>query len=76
MGELAASLAHEINQPITGCYRQREACLRWLDRDKPDLDEARSAVTNIVRDGQRAAQIIARIRTQFEKGAVNQEVSM
>ena len=74
MGELAASLAHEITQPITGAIANAEACLRWLDRDMPDLDEARSAVANIVRDGQRAAQIIARIRTQFEKGAVNQEV--
>ncbi|SOE87275.1 PAS domain S-box-containing protein [Burkholderia sp. YR290] len=74
MGELAASLAHEITQPITGAIANANACLRWLDRDKPDLDEMRSAVTNIVRDGQRAAQIIARIRTQFEKGAMNQEV--
>jgi signal transduction histidine kinase len=74
MGELTASLAHEINQPITGAIANANACLRWLDRDKPDLDETRSAVTNIVRGGQRAAQIIARIRTQFEKGALNREV--
>ena len=74
MGELAASLAHEINQPIAAAIAYANACLRWLDREKPDIDEARSAVTNIVRDGQRAAQIIGRIRTQFEKGALNQEV--
>ena len=74
MGELTASLAHEITQPITGAIANARACLRWLDRDEPDLDEACSAVTNIVRDGQRAAQIIARLRTQFEKGALNQEV--
>ncbi len=74
MGELTASLAHEITQPITGAIANAKACLRWLDRDVPDLDEACSAVTNIVKDGQRAAQILARIRTQFEKGALNQEV--
>jgi signal transduction histidine kinase len=50
------------------------ACLRWLDRDKPALDEARAAAAYMVRDGHRAAQIIGRIRTQFEKGALNQEV--
>ncbi len=74
MGELTASLAHEITQPITGAIANANACLRWLDREEPDFDEARSAVTRIVRDGRRAAQIIARIRTQFEKGALNREV--
>jgi signal transduction histidine kinase len=74
MGEVTASLAHEINQPITGAIAYANACQRWLDRDKPDLDEARAAVTRIVRAGQRAAQIIGRIRTQFEKGALNREV--
>jgi PAS domain S-box-containing protein len=74
MGELTASLAHEIIQPIAGAIANANACRRWLERDEPDLGQARSAVANIVRDGQRAAQIIARIRTQFEKGALNQEV--
>ncbi len=74
MGELTASLAHEINQPITGAITSANACLRWLDRDKPDFGEVRAAVTRIVSDGQRAAQIIRRIRTQFEKGALNREV--
>jgi signal transduction histidine kinase len=74
MGELTASLAHEINQPITGAIAYANACLRWLDRDKPALDEARAAAANIVKDGRRAAQIISRIRTQFEKGALNREV--
>ncbi|MFM0565255.1 AAA family ATPase [Paraburkholderia sediminicola] len=74
MGELTASLAHEIIQPITGAIAYAHACLRWLDRDKPDLDEARAAVTRIVEDGHRAAQIIGRIRTQFEKGALSREV--
>jgi predicted ATPase/signal transduction histidine kinase len=74
MGELTASLAHEINQPIAGAIAYASACLRWLDRDKPDLDEARAAATGMVNNGLRAAQIIGRIRTQFEKGALDREV--
>jgi PAS domain S-box-containing protein len=74
MGELTASLAHEIIQPIAGAIANANACRRWLERDEPDLGQACSAIANIVRDGQRAAQIIARIRTQFEKGALNQGV--
>jgi len=74
MGELTASLAHEINQPITAAITYANACLRWLERDKPDLDEARAAATRMVSDGQRAAQIVGRIRAQFEKGALNRVV--
>jgi PAS domain S-box-containing protein len=73
MGELAASLAHELSQPISGTLTNANVCLRKLGRDKPELDEARAAVTRIVRDAQRAAEIINRIRSQFEKGSLNQE---
>ena len=73
MGELAASLAHEINQPIGGAVLNASACLRWLGFDKPDLDEVRLAVTRMLRDTQRAAEIVARIRSQFEKGTPNRE---
>jgi signal transduction histidine kinase len=73
MGELTASLAHELSQPISGTLTNASVCLRKLGSDKPDLDEVRVAVTRIVRDAQRAAEIINRIRSQFEKGAVNQE---
>jgi predicted ATPase/signal transduction histidine kinase len=73
MGELTASLAHEINQPITGAITYANACVRWLDRAQPNLDEARAAAANMVRDGERAAQIVARIRSQFEKGMLNRE---
>ena len=73
MGELTASLAHEINQPITGAITYANACMRWLDREKPNLDEARAAATRMVRDGERAAEIIGRIRTQFEKGVLSRE---
>jgi signal transduction histidine kinase len=74
MGELLASLAHEINQPITAVVAYANACLRWLDRDKPNLNEARAAIMHIADDGQRAARIFSRIRAQFEKGALNREV--
>ena len=74
MGELTASLAHEISQPISGAVTNTNVCLRKLGSDKPDLDEVRAAVTRIRRDAQRAAEIIGRIRSQFEKGALNREV--
>ncbi|MGA3049833.1 MAG: ATP-binding protein [Terracidiphilus sp.] len=73
MGELAASLAHEISQPISGAITNANVCLRKLDNDKPDLGEVHAAVTRIGRDTQRAAEILNRIRSQFEKGSVNQE---
>jgi C4-dicarboxylate-specific signal transduction histidine kinase len=68
MGELTASIAHEVNQPIAGVVTNAGACLRWLAGDPPDLDKARAAATRIVRDGQRAADIIARIRSIFTRG--------
>jgi PAS domain S-box-containing protein len=74
LGELTASLAHEVNQPIGGILLNANVCLRKLGRDKPDLDDARAAVTRIQRDAQRAADIIGRIRSRFEKGALTREV--
>jgi PAS domain S-box-containing protein len=74
MGELAASLSHELSQPISGAMTNANACLRKLGRDKPDLDEVRVAVTRIVRDAERAAQIIGRIRSQFVRGAPHRQV--
>jgi len=55
MGELAASIAHEMNQPLSAIVTNASACLRWLDGNAPDLSEARAAATRIVRDGNRAA---------------------
>jgi PAS domain S-box-containing protein len=74
LGELTASLAHEVNQPIGGVLINADVCLRKLGRDNPDLDNARAAVTRIQRDAQRAADIIGRIRSRFEKGALTPEV--
>jgi PAS domain S-box-containing protein len=69
MGELTASLAHEISQPTSGVILNAKTCLRSLGSDRPDLDLVRAAVTRIERDAERSAEIIARIRAQFEKGA-------
>lgn len=73
MAGLTASLAHEINQPITAAVANANACLRWLDDDAPDLAELREAAAAIVRNGTRAAEIIARTRQLFEKGAPQRE---
>jgi PAS domain S-box-containing protein len=67
MGELAASIAHEINQPLTGLVSSANACLRWLAHDKPPLDDVRRAVERIVRDGHRAGDIIRSLRTLARK---------
>ena len=75
MGELAASLAHEVSQPISGVLTNGNVCLRKLRSDKGNLDEVRVAVTRIVRDAQRAADIIGRIRLQFQKTSPEQENS-
>ena len=62
LGELAASIAHEVNQPLTAISVNGQASLRWLDRDPPDVDEARTLASRIVADSRRAGDIIARIR--------------
>jgi PAS domain S-box-containing protein len=62
MGELTASIAHEVNQPLSGVVSNASACLRWLAADTPNVEEARETARRIVRDGKRAAEIIARIR--------------
>ncbi len=69
LGELTASLAHEINQPITGTITNANACMRWLTREQPDLEQARTTVQRIKRDGERAAEIITRVRSFYKKGA-------
>jgi C4-dicarboxylate-specific signal transduction histidine kinase len=73
MGELAASLAHELSQPIGGAMTNADTCLLKLERDTPDLDSVRRDVTRIARDTKRASEIIYRIRAQFVKGALNRE---
>ena len=67
VGAMAASIAHEINQPLASIVMNGNAGLRWLARSKPNLEEARSAFGCIVNDGHRAAQIITGIRAMFRK---------
>jgi C4-dicarboxylate-specific signal transduction histidine kinase len=67
MGQLAASITHEVNQPLTAVVTNGAACLRWLQRDRPDLDEACAAVQRVVREGQRAGAIITRLRALAQK---------
>ncbi|HEY6767111.1 MAG TPA: ATP-binding protein, partial [Candidatus Sulfotelmatobacter sp.] len=73
MGELTASLAHEVIQPITSTVINAKTCLRWLQRDEPDLSEACAAATRIVNDGTVAGEIISRIRSQFKKDTLQRE---
>src|SRR3981081_3828266 len=73
MGELTASLAHEVNQPIAAAVTDANTCLPRLPRDQPDLEEARAAAMRIVKDGTRAGEIISRIRQLFKKGAPQRE---
>jgi len=69
MGELAAALAHEIKQPIAASITSANALLRWLAHDPPDLERARAAATRIEQDGNRAADVINRLRSFYKKGA-------
>jgi PAS domain S-box-containing protein len=68
MGELTASLAHEISQPIAAAITNANSCVRWLSREPPDLQEAREAAARISRDGTRATEIIRRLRAFYKKG--------
>jgi signal transduction histidine kinase len=69
MGELVASIAHEINQPLAGIVIHGDACRRWLNREEPNLDEVRDAVSHISQDGRRAAEIIENLRALTKKSA-------
>jgi PAS domain S-box-containing protein len=69
MGELTASLAHEIKQPIGAAVTNAEACFRLLDRDQPDILDAKEAALEMVKDARRAADIIDRVRLLYQKGS-------
>ena len=73
MGELAASIAHEVNQPLAGVVTNASACLRWLAREVPNIEEAREAVERIVRDGKRASDVVARVQAMARKTATEHE---
>ena len=74
MGELTASMAHEVNQPIAAAVTDANTCLRWLARDHPDLEEVRAAAMRVVKDATRASEIISRIRLLFNRGTPEREL--
>jgi PAS domain S-box-containing protein len=73
MGELTASLAHEVNQPIAAAVTDAKTCLRWLAGARPNLEEARETAARMVKDATRAAEIVSRIRSLFKKSTVDRE---
>jgi len=74
VAELTASLAHEVNQPISAAVMNAHTCVRWLAGDEPNLEEARAAAMRMVKDGTRAAEIISRIRLLFNRGTSQREL--
>ena len=68
MGELAASIAHELNQPLGSIVMSGDACLRWLEANPPNLDEVHQAVEAIIRDGTRASGVLVRTRNLIRRG--------
>jgi PAS domain S-box-containing protein len=74
MGELTASLAHEVKQPIAAAITDANTCLRWLSRDQPDVEEARAAASRIVQDGRRADEIVKRLSLLFKKETLQREL--
>jgi PAS domain S-box-containing protein len=73
MGQLTASIAHEVNQPIAATKVNAQAALRWLNRDTPDLEEARQLLARIVKDGDRAGDVVSRIRNLVKKAPPRME---
>jgi C4-dicarboxylate-specific signal transduction histidine kinase len=73
MGELAASIVHEVNQPIAGIVTNANAALRWLAGEVPNLNETGETIRRIIRDGKRAGEVVSRIRALFKKAPKVQE---
>jgi PAS domain S-box-containing protein len=74
IGELTASLAHEVNQPIAAASTNANTCLRWLASNTPNIEEARAAAMRIVKDVKRAGEIMSRIRQLFKKGPSHRDL--
>jgi PAS domain S-box-containing protein len=74
LGELAASVAHDLKQPTTAAIVDAKTCLRWLSRDHPDLDEAREAASRAIKDSTRAVEIIDRLRSLYKKEPPKREL--
>ena len=73
LGELTASIAHEVNQPLAAIVADASACLQWLAADRPDLDSVREALGAVVKDGERAAEVIGRIRGLLSRAPASRE---
>jgi two-component system sensor kinase FixL len=71
LGELSASIAHEVNQPLAAIITNGEAALRWMGRAEPDLGEAQDALKRVIQDGERASEVIRRIRALTRKTEQN-----
>jgi PAS domain S-box-containing protein len=74
LGELAASVSHELKQPITAAMTNAKTCVRWLRRDQPSVEEATAAAMRIVNDGSRATEIIERLRSLYRKSPPQREL--
>jgi len=74
LGEMAASLAHEIKQPIAAAINSANSCIEWLAHEPPNLDRARASATRIDKYGNRAAEIIERIRSLYKKSPTQREL--
>jgi PAS domain S-box-containing protein len=73
LGQLAASIAHEVNQPLAAIVMSGEACLRWLDLDAPPLDRVKRGIERTIGDGRRASEILQRLKALSRKGQVRNE---
>jgi PAS domain S-box-containing protein len=73
LGELTASIAHEVNQPLAAIVADASACLQWLAADRPDLGSVREALGAVVKDGERAGEVIGRIRALLSRAPVARE---
>src|ERR1700751_2336317 len=73
VGQLSASIAHEMNQPLSAIVTNANAGIRWLAADSPDLEEANQAIRRIIRDGQRASAVVGRMHALFKKAPTTKE---
>jgi len=77
MGELTVSIAHEVNQPLAAIVTNGQACLRWLNREVPNLEEIRTGITQMVRDGLRGSEVVVRVRAMVRKEhSVHQQLDL
>ncbi len=74
LGELAASVSHELKQPIAAAMINAQTCMRWLKRDHPDVDEALESTMRLLKDGTRATEIIDRLRSLYKKSPPQREL--